>query len=245
MKKDNINISASFFVSFSIFSFFIVSGLFLFLSANANPGYIEKDVYSKEVEQKSKNYNHDDPFLTKASTAKNTIKGPIISNYDPYIGSLDAPVKIIIYADFSCRYCMEQERVVRNILDKYDGRVRYIWKDYPEANIESISFKSSLAARCAQSQDRFWDFHEQLFSKSIFSEEDILEIADSLGINNKDFKKCYEEKETLPLISSNIEEANALGIVGVPNVFINDKEFIGNVSEEDFSFVIDNELKNE
>jgi len=244
MKKENINIPSSFFIAFSVLAFFLVSTLYLFLSANTKLGQVDKIYYDAENDYLN-NYNHDDPFMTKAGGFKNKITGPIVSSMDPYIGKLDAPVKIIVFADFSCRYCMEQEKVIEGVLKKYEDKVRFIWKDYPETNIESISFKSSLAARCAQNQNKFWEFHDGLFSRSIFSEADIFKIADELKINNKEFKKCYEEKETLPLILSNIEEANAIGIVGVPNVFINDKEFIGSVSESDFSLVIDNELKNE
>lgn len=247
MKKQNINIPSSFFIVFSILAFFLVSTLYLFLSANTRLSQADKDFYNTTGSELKNDggYNHDDPFLTKAGSLKNTITGPIISSIDPYIGKLDAPVKIIVFADFSCSYCMEQEKIIVEVLKKYKDKVRFIWKDYPETNVNSISFKSSLAARCAQNQEMFWEFHDGLFSRKILSEEDIFKIADDLEINNKEFKKCYEEQEVLPQILSNIEEANAIGIVGVPNVFINDKEFIGSVSESDFSLAIDNVLKNE
>lgn len=245
MAKENIKISSFVFVIFSLSAFAVVSFLFLFLSAKIKYTQADKTVYDIEEVYYNENYNYDDPFLTKAGGIKNIITGPIISNFDPYIGKFDAPIKIIVFSDFTCRYCLEQEETIKNILKKYEGEVRFIWKDYPELDIDSISFKSALAARCAQDQGMFWEFHDALYQNKISSEDNIYSIAKNLKINNKDFEQCFEEKKALPLISNNIEEANAIGVIGVPNVYINDKEFIGSVSEEDFSLIIEAELKNE
>ena len=246
MQKENIKISSFVFIVFSLSAFAIVSFLYLFLSAKIHytksnkRAYVIEEVYLKE------SYNNNDPYLTKASSYKNIINGPIISNFDPYLGSFDAPIKIIVYSDFTCRYCFEQELIIKNILKKYDGKVRFIWKDYPESNIGSLSFKSSLAARCAQDQNKFWEFHDALFlSGAKLNEEYIYKIASDLNLDIDKFDTCFNEQETLPLILNNIKEANAIGIIGVPNVYINEKEFIGSVSEKEFSLIIDLKLKNE
>lgn len=246
MQKENIKISSFVFISFSLLAFAVVSFLYLFLSARTHYTYADKNIYSVEEIYLNENYNYDDPFLTKAGGLKNIINGPIISNFDPYLGDFNAPVKIIVYSDFTCRYCLEQEIIIKNILKKYDGKVRFIWKDYPESNTESLSFKSSLGARCAQDQDRFWEFHDALFlSGARLNENYIYKIAHDLNLDIDRFNACFSEQEALSLILSNIEEANAIGIIGVPNVYINEKEFIGSVSEDEFSLIIDYELKNE
>ena len=246
MQKENIKISSFVFITFSLSAFVVMSFLYLFLSTRINYTKVDKKTYVVEELYLNENYNNNDPYLTKASTYKNVINGPVISNFDPYIGSFDAPIKIIVYSDFTCRYCLEQEIIIKNILKKYDGKVRYIWKDYPESNIDSLSFKTSLAARCAQDQDKFWEFHDELFLNAAKLNEDyIYKIADDLNLDADKFDSCFNNRESLPLILSNIEEANAIGIIGVPNVYINEKEFIGSVSEKDFSLIIDYELKNE
>ncbi|MDA3840472.1 MAG: thioredoxin domain-containing protein [Patescibacteria group bacterium] len=246
MQKENIKISSFVFITFSLSAFAVVSFLYLFLSSRIHYTQADKKVYAIEEVYYNENINYDDPYLTKASGFKNSINGPIISNFDPYLGDFDAPVKIIVYSDFTCRYCLEQEQIIKNVLKKYSGSVRYIWKDYPESNIDSLSFKASLSARCAQNQDKFWEFHDSLFANNTgLNEEGIFKIANRLDLDIDSFKTCFNEKKALPLILSNIEEANAIGIIGVPNVYINDKEFIGSVSEEEFSMIIENELKDD
>jgi len=246
MKKDSIKISTFVFVTFSLSAFVVVSFLFIFLSSKIKYAVVNSDSYSEETRniRYEENAGHDDPFLTKASTYRRTIAGPIISNFDPYIGNLESPIKIIVYSDFTCPYCYEQERVIKKVIDKYGESVRFIWKDYPELDIESMSFRGAVAARCAQEQDAFWLFHDRLFAKKgVFDEEDFIEIGKNIGLNIGKFNVCIENYDTQKLILDNVEEANALGIIGVPNVYVNDREFIGNVSEKDFSLIIDNELK--
>jgi len=245
MKKENIKISSFVFITFSLSAFVMVSFLYLFLSYKFHYLNSEKKVYAIEEIYLNKNYNNNDPYITTAGGIKNIINGPIISNYDPYLGSFDAPVKIIVYSDFTCQYCAKQEETIKNILKKYEGKLRFIWKDYPETDIDSLSFKASLAARCAQNQDKFWEFHDALYSNKISGEDDIYEIASSINIDYNLFETCFKEMETMPLIVNNIEEANAIGVIGVPDVYVNDKEFIGNISENDFSLIIDSMLKNE
>ena len=246
MQKENIKISSFVFIAFSLSAFAMVSFLYIFLSARIQYSQTDKKIYGVEDIYLNEAYNNNDPFLTKAGGLKKVINGPIISNFDPYLGEFDAPIKIIVYSDFTCRYCIEQEKVIKNILKKYEGQVRFIWKDYPETNINSLSLKSSMAARCAQNQNKFWEFHDALFLNSTILDEDLIfSIARDIDMDFESFSTCFEEKQSLPLILSNIEEANAIGVIGVPNVYINDKEFIGSVSEEDFSLVIENELKNE
>ena len=240
MQKENIKISSFVFIAFSLSAFVTVSFLYLFLSSKIHYTKADKKAYKIEEIYLKENFNHNDPYLTKASNFKNSINGPIISNFDPYLGNFDAPIKIIVYSDFTCRYCLEQEVIIKNILKKYEGKVRFIWKDYPESNIESLSLRSSLAARCAQNQDKFWEFHDELFlSGTKLNQDYIYKIARDINLDVDKFDTCFREQETLPLILSNIEEANAIGIIGVPNVYINEKEFIGSVSEDEFSLVID------
>jgi len=245
MKKESIKISSSLFILFSLTAFVIVSFLYLFLNSKNHYSSKGRKVYAIEQLYINENYNKDDPYLTKASGFKNLIVGPVISNFDPYLGSFDAPIKIIVYSDFTCKYCFEQEKIIKNILKKYKDKLRFIWKDYPESDLNSLSFKASLAARCAQEQDKFWEFHDALYTSMIVDENEIYEISRNLKLDHDLFETCFEEKKPLPLILSNIEEANAIGIIGVPAVYINDKEFIGSVSEDDFSLIIDSMLKNE
>ncbi len=246
MQKENIKISSFAFISFSLGAFILVSFLYLFLSAKVHYTKADKKAYGIEELYIKDNYRPDDPYLTKAGGLKRAISGPIISNFDPYLGNFEAPIRIIVYSDFACPYCYKQEAIISKVLDKYDGQLRFIWKDYPDFDKDSISFKSSLAARCAQDQDRFWEFHDGLFTHSLsLNEKYLYELAQELNLDMKDFKDCYSNKKSEALVLSNIEEANAIGVIGVPDVYINDKEFIGSVSEEDFSLIIDTLLENE
>ncbi len=188
-------------------------------------------------------FKNDDPYITKNPTLKDILKGPIISKNDPWFGSEIAPVTIVYFSDFTCTFCESQERILKKIVTDYTTQVRLIWKDYPENDKNSISYKSAIAGRCALAQGKFWQFHDALFAVAEEArEDDFYAIAGELDLNGKEFKKCYTKQETAQSVEDNMEEADALGIVGIPFIYVNDKEVMGEVSYEELRGMVEGEL---
>lgn len=189
------------------------------------------------------NYDFTDPYITKVPSLKDLIDGPLTDAGDPSTGSDDAPVTIVEYSDFQCQFCQNQEKIISQILSEFKDKVRFIWKDYPENNINSISFQAAIAARCADKQDKFWPYHDLLFKKrGNLNNDTFIEIAKKLDLDSRDFKKCMESEEAASFIYNNIKEANALDINGVPFIYVNKQEMIGEISFNELKNVINNEL---
>jgi protein-disulfide isomerase len=181
-----------------------------------------------------------DLFVTPAPDTQ-ILKEPIINNTDPSIGSDKSKVKITIFSDYECKYCQDQEKMLRIILSKHKDQVRLIRKDFPEKDKNSKSYQSAIAARCAQSEGKFWPFHDELYLSKDLSETKYLEIAKKLKLSAK-FKDCLSNSDIKKLIDDNIDEANALAITGIPFVYINNQEIMGQMNEEGLSKIIDVEL---
>lgn len=187
-----------------------------------------------------------DPFSTDMPQLWDILDGPIISRDDPVIGSLDAPVVVVNFSDFECEFCQEQETLIKQVLQEYEGKISYIWKDYPEVVAFSNSWKSSVAARCAQEQGKFWEYHDLLYSQIALSDKDkdfYIALADRVGLRRNVFKACLDDPEIADLIHSNILEAQALGIRGIPFLYVNDQGLMGEVTYEDLRDLIEIELK--
>jgi len=185
----------------------------------------------------------DDPYITKKPRLKDMLAGPIINSIDPSTGDDKALVYIVEYSDYECSYCSKQEQVLKKVLQKYKDRVRLIWKDYPRVDSDSASYSAAVAARCAHEQDKFWPYHDFLFVKNKeLNFDTYLNIANLLELDIDLFKTCLESPKAKRRIDNNIKEANALGITGIPFIYINAQEVMGEISEEELERMIEIEL---
>lgn len=185
-----------------------------------------------------------DPFLTKKPDLKDMLAGPIISGNDPVFGNEKAPVALVVFSDFQCEVCHGQEEVFGKIIEKYGDKVKLVWKDYPDKESGSVSFQASLAGRCANEQGGFWDYHNLLFdNKDKLNQDLFVELARKMKLDGDEFENCLKNEKYKQQIVDNLSEANALEINGVPFIYINDQEVMGEINFDDLSELIEGELK--
>ncbi len=184
-----------------------------------------------------------DPLITKVPKFEDTITQPIWQSTDPHLGASNTPVTIVIYTDYECQYCGSLEEISQKMVKKFKGKVSLMHKDFPDPNQCSASYQAAVAARCAQEQNQFWSFSQALYQKDVLATSTFLQIAKNLGLDLNQFKACLKSQRLKNLIEDNIFEANALGISGVPYLFINNKEFMGQMSEKELETTIKTLLK--
>lgn len=231
------------FVFISLAALILLPIYFIILKSMLSPNNHANYALQKST-TKTSQIDTSDPYITKVPSLKDLIKGPIINGVDPSIGSEDAFVTIVEYSDFQCSYCRNQEKTINQILNEFKDKIRFIWKDYPENNINSSSFQAAIAARCADKQNKFWPYHDLLFENNTNLNKGVfIELAEKLNLNTKNFKKCLESEEAASFIYNNIKEANALDINGVPFIYINKQEIIGETNFEELKDIIEKEIK--
>ncbi|MCK9578919.1 MAG: DsbA family protein [Methanoregula sp.] len=182
----------------------------------------------------NKNYSENDPLLTTVPNLDKIITGPIITDIDPILGPQTAAVNITIYTDFTCRYCGETVANALKLQKNFPDKIRLIHKDFPSADKTFKSYQAAIAGRCAQAQGKFWEMSERLYQNyNNLSQTLFTSLAKELKLNGAQFKQCLDAKTTADLINDNIKEANALRISGVPTVYINEQEMMGEISYEE------------
>ena len=244
-KKENF--PTTLFITASLLALLVFLVLFFVFSINMGLAVDEEKterraVFSKYFLKDTKNM--DDPMMTRVPKLRDFIDGPIISSVDPGIGKIDSPVNIVIYSDFECKYCANQEKVIKRAIGDYKDKVRFIWKDYPEVNLMSDSFQASIAGRCAQVQGNFWNFHDLVFDLEDGLGEDVYYgIARDLDLDMPRFEKCFTEQQTRKMVLDNMIEADALGITGIPFMYVNNQELVGEVEYENLKKIIEIQLE--
>ena len=189
-------------------------------------------------------YDNSDPYVTKVPNLKNLIDGPIISKNDPTIGSDKVPITIVQFSDFACQFCQTQFQTLKKVIASYGDKIKLIRKDYPETNVNSASYQSAIAARCAQAQNKFWEFHDLLYeTNKKLNKELFIQLAKKTNLNQNNFINCLDNPTNEKiLIKNNILEANALGINGVPFLYINKQKITGNIDRVNLEKIIKKQL---
>jgi protein-disulfide isomerase len=234
--------SNALFIGASLLALFILMLVFFLSRAGLTPlSVVFQGPESDPKYYLNENFAEGDQLITRVPTLKDMLTGPIVSDADPTLGTKEAPIVIVQFADFECQYCQEQEKDLRTLVEKYQARL--IWKDYPQKDINSPSFQAALAGRCAQEQGKFWEYHDLLYSTNgDFRPTTLLNLADKAKINKQLFAGCLKSEKAKNLILANIQEANALGIQGIPFVYINDKDVMGQGDISEIEAIIKAEI---
>ncbi len=164
-------------------------------------------------------------------------------------GSSDAPVIIVEYGDFQCPYCGRHFREVEGRLKEayvQNNKVRLIYKHYTILGQESVW--AALASECAADQNKFWEYHDLVFSRQngenqgAFNPDNLKAWAGELGLDTAAFNQCFDAQKYLAVVQANTAEAQQLGIRGTPGFFVNGTSVAGAQPFEVFQQTIEAEL---
>jgi len=162
---------------------------------------------------------------------------------DPVRGNMSNPIVIIAFSDYECPFCKKAELTIRNIMQKYDGRVVLIFKDFPLTQIHKDALNAALAAECAREQGKYWDYHDYLFDNNDKLDIEFLKLyALEFNMSASQFNSCLENQKYKYEIDSDISAAKAAGVSSTPTFFINGISIVGAQPEEEFTKIINSEL---
>ena len=138
---------------------------------------------------------------------------------------------------------MEPELVERYV---ENGTVRYEWRDFAYLGQESMN--AALAARAAQEQGRFWEYHDVLYenqrsvNSGVFSDEAFVGLAEEVGLDTEQFEAALTSGRYESVVQSDLREAQNAGIQGTPSFTINGQRLVGPQPLEAFEQLIEAEL---
>jgi protein-disulfide isomerase len=165
--------------------------------------------------------------------------------YDPgrMKGNADAPVTIVEFADFQCPYCKKTESTLKELLKKYDGRVKLAYRDFPLSQIHEHAEMAAEASHCALAQGKYWEMHDAMFANQAkLDESGLVKTAASLGMNQNAFESCLKSDEYKSEIQRDIDAGLQAGVNATPAFFINGEFLNGAQAEDQFTTIIDRQL---
>jgi Na+/H+ antiporter NhaA len=152
---------------------------------------------------------------------------PVDPEQDHVRGPEDAPVTLVEYGDFECRYCGQAEAVIRELLAGY-GDLRYVWRHLPLTDVHPHAQLAAQATEAAAAQGRFWDMHDQLLEhQGELTSRDLLRYATDLGLDADRFVKDMRKQAGTSRIAADVDSADLSGVSGTPTFFINGRRHHG------------------
>ncbi len=167
----------------------------------------------------------------------------------PVMGSNDAKVTMIEFADFQCPYCKEwQDTVFDELKAQYidTGKVRFLFMDY--AFLGDESNQAAEAASCANDQNKFWEYHDKLYSEQEgenqgkFKDQNLKRFASELNLDQAQFNSCLDNNTHQDKIINALATGESYGVNSTPTVFINGYKYPGINTFDYYKQVIEAEL---
>ncbi len=166
---------------------------------------------------------------------------------DPVIGADNAEITIIEFSDYQCPYCSRwYSEVFDRLMQEYDGKIRFVYRDFPLSAIHPDATPAAEAANCAGEQGVYWQFHRALFSGRYGLGSTAYEqYAAELGLDAVAFSECMAERRYADEVAQDFSFASQLGVRSTPTFFINGMAVVGAQPYEVFQQIIDKELAGE
>ena len=98
------------------------------------------------------------------------------------------------------------------------------------------------AARCANNQNRFWEFHDEIFHSKELDTDQLKAQARALNLDIAQFDKCLDSGETAAVVEKDRKEGARLGITGTPAFFVNGHFLSGAVDYATLKKVVEQQM---
>lgn len=173
------------------------------------------------------------------------------TDHAPSMGTAGAPVSLVVFSDFQCPNCREEEKTLRqNLLATFPSQVRLYFKDFPLESIHPWAKSAAIAGRCVyqQNQQKFWEYHDWIYEKqseiTVENLKDrVLEFANSAkDLDVLQLGRCMDTKATEADVNASIAEARQLNVDATPTIFLNGRRLVGNYPWPNLEQIINGEL---
>ncbi len=168
----------------------------------------------------------------------------------PTLGEPDAPVELVMWADFQCPFCGRFElQTLPQLRQQYvdTGKVKFVWRNF--VNYGSESQDAVVAAYCAGEQDKFWEYHDTLYrnqsgvDQGAFSKNNLQKFADELGLDRVAFDTCLDGVSFDSVIAADKQLGRGeFSVNATPTFFINGLRVVGAQPTADFVSIIEDAL---
>ncbi|MBL7733118.1 MAG: thioredoxin domain-containing protein [Chitinophagaceae bacterium] len=168
----------------------------------------------------------------------------IIEPKDIFVGKKDAPVTLTEFGEYESEECAKVNEVVKQLLEEYEGKIRFQFRHFPLTLIHQRSLKASESAVAAAQEGKFWEMHNVLFANRRNLGTTSLKLySKEAGVKNKKFLDDLVNGMYGWQVQDDIKEGHNRGVKEIPAFFVNDVMVTARPTFANLSAAIDQALK--
>jgi protein-disulfide isomerase len=148
-------------------------------------------------------------------------------------GRADAPVTVLEYGDYECPYCRGAARDVHEMLARYPDSVRFVFRNFPIAQLHPHAVQAAEAAEAAGAQGKFWPMYELLLQPaSRLDLASLLDYGADLGLDKGRFRDEVTGQAHAAKIERDVQEGIRDGVNATPKFYVNGERLDGKLPLE-------------
>jgi len=155
-----------------------------------------------------------------------------VSADEHILGSFDAPIKLVEYADPRCKFCRAFHPTMKKIMAEYGagGKVAWVYRHFailgPQSEVEAHAIECANELGGPQ---KFWEYLDLMFSikdqsAQLPADTTIEDLAEQTGLEKEAFASCMESGRHMDKIAKLREMAIADGGQGTPYTLLVDSK---------------------
>lgn len=151
----------------------------------------------------------------------------LVSMGEPYQGTLDADVSVMVFFDPNCPHCKDFHPVMNQVIAESGQHARFFMIPFPLWQYSLVQVEGLFVA--AQ-QGKYFEMLEAQYAKQKsggMSMDEVTALASEIGIDATWFRTQLEKGLNQPMIMERRAQIAAMGVRGTPSVMINGKFVAG------------------
>lgn len=191
------------------------------------------------------------PRLTLSVSGELYYETGVTADGEPYKGSPDAPITMILYSDFVCVHCGDFADAIKELSKEFieSGKLRVIFSNY--AHYSDKSKLAAQAAECAldQGADKFWQYHDLIIENRgigarAYTRAQLSAYAVQIGLDTVKFNMCLNSGAKAEEVQEDYVNAKENGMTGTPGWLLNGTKYKGAYTKARLRKILNNLLEN-
>lgn len=168
-----------------------------------------------------------------------TLKVPVTQT-DHIRGNENAPLTLVEYGDYECRYCGAAHPVTRAVQRYFGEDMQFIFRHFPLREVHPHAQMAAQTAEMAGARGYFWEMHDLIFeNQQRLSAATLAELVEALGLTSADLVDAFENPVYLAKVRGDFLSGVRSGVNGTPTFFVNGRRYNGPPELDDLIFAIE------
>ncbi|MFF5171820.1 DsbA family protein [Micromonospora sp. NPDC000089] len=163
-----------------------------------------------------------------------------VTEADHARGPVDAPVTVVQYGDFQCRFCGAAYPNLAELLRQRAETVRLVYRHFPIANVHPYAEAAAETAEAAARRGRFWQMHDWLYEHQDQLDPVHLSLGvQQVGLPPDEVRAELDRHEHADRVRHDFVGGIRSGVNGTPTLFVQGVRHEGGYDLADLLVAVD------